>query len=270
VPFPNGGGTDGLGGIQGVAIVGQPIGVYYGTDYTRCGRARIVNAIDIDNTPGHCQGAPQGALYLGPDGQPVIDVDNEYVLGDPNPDWTGSVRTDLQIGKVSIGGLLDIRHGGVAYNGTKGALNEFGTGLNTAQGRDSPPVIIGKDYFPEFVPGPVAGPGVGVPVPLDESWWRGNASAFSGVTTPFIENGGFVKLREISLGYIIDRPWVARWLGFGSIELRVAGRNLVSWNNYDGVDPETSILGAASPVRGINYFNNPQTRSWVFTLVLNR
>jgi hypothetical protein len=79
-----------------------------------------------------------------------------------------------------------------------------------------------------------------------------------------------VKLREVSLGYLIDWPWVARALGFGSIELRVAGRNLVSWNHYDGVDPETSILGAASPVRGINYFNNPQTRSWVFTLTLNR
>jgi hypothetical protein len=36
------------------------------------------------------------------------------------------------------------------------------------------------------------------------------------------------------------------------------------------VDPETSLLGAASPVRGYNYFNNPQTRSWVFTVTLNR
>jgi hypothetical protein len=44
----------------------------------------------------------------------------------------------------------------------------------------------------------------------------------------------------------------------------------MSWNNYDGVDPETAILGAASPVRGIDYFNNPQTRSWVFSITLNR
>jgi hypothetical protein len=63
---------------------------------------------------------------------------------------------------------------------------------------------------------------------------------------------------------------VARSLGFSSIEVRVAGRNLVSWNNYDGIDPETAILGAGSPIRGINYFNNPQARSWVFTLTLNR
>jgi len=274
VPLPNVGGTNGLTGIQGVAIVGQPIGVYYGIDYVRCGRGETAHGIDIDHTAGHCLGAPTGALYIdstrGNAGQPVIDVDSQFVLGDPNPDWTGSVRTNFRIGKLSIGGLLDIRHGGVGYNGTKGALNEFGTGVNTAEGRDGPPVVIGKNYFPELVPGPVAGPGVGVPVPLDESWWRGNASVFSNIATPFIEDAGFVKLREVSLGYIIDQPWVARALGFASIELRVAGRNLVSWNQYDGVDPETSILGAASPVRGINYFNNPQTRSWVFTLTLNR
>jgi hypothetical protein len=270
VPLPNVGGTGGLGGIQAVAIVGQPIGVYYGSDYVRCGRGLTVSDVDIDNTAGQCQGAPKGALYLGSDGRPVIDTDSQSVLGDPNPDWTGSVRTNLRIGRLSIGSLLDIRHGGVGYNGTKGALNEFGTGLNTAQGRAGPPVVIGKDYSPELVPGPVAGPGVGVPVPLDETWWRGSASVFDFITTPFIEDAGFVKLREVSLGYVIDRPWVARALGFASIELRVAGRNLVSWNHYDGVDPETSILGAASPVRGINYFNNPQTRSWVFTLTLNR
>jgi TonB-linked SusC/RagA family outer membrane protein len=270
LPFPNGGGTNGLRGIQGVAIVGQPIGVYYGGDYVRCGRGSIVNDIDIDQTAGQCQGVPEGALYLGPDGEPVSDLDHQNVLGDPNPTWTGSVRTTFRFGKLAVGGLLDVRHGGVGYNGTKGSLNEFGTGLNTAQGRDGPPVVFGTDYLPQLVPGPVAGPGVGVPVPLDERWWRGKASGFSPVATPFIEDAGFVKLREVSLGYTIDRAWVARSLGFGSIELRVAGRNLVSWNNYDGVDPETAILGAASPVRGINHFNNPQTRSWVFTLTLNR
>ena len=270
VPLPNSGGTGGLGGLQGVVITGEPIGAYYGTDYVRCGRGETVDGVAIDHVAGECQGAPRGALYLGPDGEPVVSPDSQFVLGDPNPDWTGSLRTSVRVRKLSVAGLLDVRHGGVAYNGTKGALNAYGTGLNTAQGRDGPPVVIGADYFPELAPGRVAGPGVGVPVPLNEAWWRNKANVFVGVATPFIEDGGWVKIRELSLGYTLDQPWVARSLGFSSIEVRVAGRNLVSWNNYDGVDPETSVLGAASPVRGINYFNNPQTRSWVLTLTLNR
>jgi TonB-dependent SusC/RagA subfamily outer membrane receptor len=273
VPFPLSGGGNGAGlSVGGVAQVGQPIGAYRGTDFVRCGRGLIVNSIDIDNTAGQCQGAPAGALYIDASGYPQLDPNNTYILGDPNPDWTGSVRTNFRFGKLSVGGLLDIRHGGIAYNGTKGALNQFGTGLNTAQGRDGGPVIFGTNYQVNTISNDAAaGPGAGTAVPLNQDgWWQNGASVFFGPDVAFLEDGGFVKLREVSLGYTIDQPWVARTLGFSSIELRVAGRNLKSWNNYTGVDPETSLLGAASPVRGLNYFNNPQTRSWVFSLTLNR
>jgi len=280
-PFPLSGGGNGAGpAVGGSAKVGEPIGVILGADYVRCGRNLVINGIDIDNTPvagGGCGTFTPGALYIDATGYPTIDSQNDdYVLGDPNPKWTGSVRTNFRIGKVSVGGLLDIRHGGVAYNGTKGALNEFGVGLNTAQFRDAiaaggGTVVFGSTYQVNTIAhDAVAGPGAGMAVPLDESWWRGGASVFSGIDDAFLEDGGFVKLREVSLGYTFDSPWVGRSLGFSSIELRVAGRNLKSWNNYTGVDPETSLLGAGTPIRGFNYFNNPQTRSWVFTLTLNR
>jgi hypothetical protein len=86
----------------------------------------------------------------------------------------------------------------------------------------------------------------------------------------FIENAGFVKLREISLGYTLDAPWVNRLLGFRSVDLRLSGRNLVTWTKYTGIDPETSLLGPATSVRGIDYFNDPQVRSFVFSMTLNR
>jgi len=277
-PFPLSGGGNGAGpAVGGAAMVGQPIGVILGSDYVRCGRNLIINGVNIDQTAGECQGAPAGALYIDGSGYPQIDgSSSSYVLGDPNPKWTGSVRTNFRIGKLSLGGLLDIRHGGVAYNGTKGALNEFGVGLNTAQYRDAiaaggGTVIFGSTYQVNTIShDAVAGEGAGTAVPLDEGWWRGGASVFSGIDAAFLEDGGFVKLREVSLGYTIDQPWVSRTLGFSSIDLRVAGRNLKSWNNSTGVDPETSLLGAGTPIRGFNYFNNPQTRSWVFTLTLNR
>jgi TonB-linked SusC/RagA family outer membrane protein len=273
--FPLSGGGNGAGlQVGGVAQVGQPIAAYRGSDYIRCGRGLISDeGVDIDNTAGECQGAPAGALYLGPDGRPQIDVVDTYILGDPNPDWTGSVRTNFRFGKLSLGGLLDIRDGGIAYNGTEGALNQFGTSQRSSDFRDGDPVLFGQNYYtePEVLgEAGVAGPGVGVPTQLDQSWWQGGASVFSGIDRAFLYPGHFVKLREVAIGYTMDQPWVGRTLGFSSIELRVAGRNLVSWNDYPGVDPETSLLGAVSPVRGLNYFNTPQARSWVFSLTLNR
>ena len=273
--FPLSGGGNGAGlQVGGVAQVGEPIGAYRGSDYIRCGRGLTSEeGVDIDNTGGHCLGAAANAMYLGPDGRPQIDVAGTYILGDPNPDWTGSVRTNLRIGKLSIGGLLDVRAGGVAYNGTKGALNQFGTSQESSDYREGAPVRFGRDYYTsEEVLGTagIAGPGVDVPTQLDQSWWQGGASVFSGIDRAFLEPGHFVKLREVSVGYTFDQAWVGRTLGFNSIEVRVAGRNLKSWNDYTGVDPETSLLGAVSPVRGLNYFNNPQARSFVFTLTLNR
>ncbi|MEA2713416.1 MAG: hypothetical protein QOK27_1377, partial [Gemmatimonadales bacterium] len=121
-PFPFSGGTNGLG-VQGVAVQGQPLGVYYGSDYVRCGRGLVVNNLSIDNTAGECQGAPAGALYIDATGFPLLDAAGTYVLADPNPKWSGSLRTSVRVRKLSLGGLLDIRHGGKAYNGTRGALD---------------------------------------------------------------------------------------------------------------------------------------------------
>jgi hypothetical protein len=188
------------------------------------------------------------------------------VFGDPNPDWTGSVRTSFRLNKFTIGGLLDIRQGGDAHNGTKGALNHFGTSEESLK-REQGNFVFGESFYEHET---VAGPGAGAAVPLGESWFAGAGGIFNGPASQFVEDGGFVKLREVSVGYTFDQPWVSRLLGFSSMELRVAGRNLHTWTDYTGIDPETSVLGAASPVRGVDYFNNPQSRSYVFSLTLNR
>ena len=267
VPFPISGGNNGLTGIQAVAMKDQPLGVYYGTDFIRCGRGLTYAGIDIDNTAGQCLGAPAGALYIDSTGYPQADNAGNYVIGDPNPDWTGSVRTSFRIQKFSIGGLVDIRQGGVASNQTKGALNHFGTSKESQVMRDGGNFVFGETYFNEE---PVAGPGAGMAVPIGQAWFTGNGGIFNGPKSQFNESASFVKLREISVGYLFDSPWVNKVLGFSSMELRVAGRNLQTWTDYTGVDPETSLLGSASPARGFDYFNNPQSRSYVFSLTLNR
>jgi hypothetical protein len=155
----------------------------------------------------------------------------------------------------------------VNHNGTLGALNHFGTSKESQVRRDGGNFVFGDTYYGHET---VVGPGAGTPVPLGEAWFSGSGGIFNGPASQFVEDASFVKLREISLGYTFDQPWVSRLLGFSSMELRVAGRNLHTWTDYSGIDPETSVLGAASPVRGVDYFNNPQSRSYVFSLTLNR
>jgi len=87
---------------------------------------------------------------------------------------------------------------------------------------------------------------------------------------PFYENGSFVKLREISVTYTWADAFVQQKLGLASIDLRVGGRNLATSTKYTGANPEPSLGGADSPSMGVDWFSNPEPRSFVFAVTLNR
>ena len=59
-------------------------------------------------------------------------------------------------------------------------------------------------------------------------------------------------------------------LGLSSVVFRVAGRNLYTWTSYTGVDPESNLEGAGNLIQGVDWFGNPQARSLVFSIGLNK
>jgi TonB-linked SusC/RagA family outer membrane protein len=259
-----GGGT--FTGAVGSVTKGYAIGVLRGNDFAICGRGLVVGGVDIDAACG-ASGVASNALYIDATGHPVVDP-TDRVIADPNPDWLGSVNTALRFGKnLRLTGLLDIRHGGQVWNGTKGALYNFGTHSDTYI--RNTPVAYGTNYFVDRYP-TVAGPGAGKTFVVGQSWWQGEGGGFGDVSAQFIEPGGFAKLREIALAYTLDQPWIPNRLGFSSIDLRIAGRNLHTWTKYSGTDPEANLAGAAVLAEGIDYFNLPATRSLVFSVGLNR
>jgi TonB-linked SusC/RagA family outer membrane protein len=255
-------------GAVGAAVAGSHNGVLRGFDFARCGYGLVLG--DGTNVDSECGSAPRGALYLAADGFPRVD-ETTRIIADGNPDWTGSVRTNVTVfSRVHLSALLDIKRGGQIWNGTKGALTNFGT--HTATLNRDQTVQFGKNYMPAHpgASGPVGGPGVGVPVVLDQGWYQGDGSGFGSVSAQFVEDGSYSKLREVSIAYTIDNPGLLRGAGLSSIDLRLAGRNLYTWTKYSGIDPETNLGGAEVAIRGVDYFNNPQSRSFVFSVALNR
>lgn len=260
-------------GASGAAVKGSRVGVLRGDDFARCHydeASNVVDGIDI-NAVCTAAGAPNGALYIGADGFPIYDG-TQRVIADPNPTWTGGLRSSFNFRQFTLSGLLDVKRGGQVWNGTKGALTHFGThkvteirGESRTFGKDWPLGGAGPTNYP------VVGPGVGTAVVLDQDWFsNGLGSGFNGPSSQFMEDGSFVKLREVAVSYTLAFPAIRNSLGLSSIDLRVAGRNLGLWTKYTGIDPETNLAGAEVLVQGIDYFNNPQTRSVVFTIGLNR
>lgn len=242
----------------------HPFGVLFGDDFVRFGRGITVDGVNIDQA---FPNAAAGALYIGEDGFPAYDPQFR-VLGDPNPDWTAGIRSTFTVANnLTISGLLDISQGGQMWNGTKGALAFFGTSEFTEPFHgEGETRVFGESYLEDNA---VGGPGAGTPVKLDQNWFIANlGSGFTGPSSQFVEDASFVKLRDISVAYTFDQPLVKRF-GFNSLDLVVSGRNLRTWTDYTGIDPESNLT-AQSTGRGIDYFNNPQTRSYVITVNLNR
>ncbi|HEV8499266.1 MAG TPA: SusC/RagA family TonB-linked outer membrane protein [Gemmatimonadaceae bacterium] len=267
-----------------VAKVGYPLGVIRSEGWVRCG----ITSEDVMPTPAvaACAGKPKGTLYIDDGnngcaaaGMPCEDTDPR-VLGDPNPKWTGNAHSSFKFHKLELSALVDVRHGGLMWNGTKGALWSYGTHADTRNratctGAANSACTGNEHAFgdPDWYPGPVTGPGAGQKIPIGENWYRNSGLAacpFTGIDEPCLENAGFVKLREISVGMTFDQPWVSRLLGLSTMNVRVAGRNLRTWTKYTGLDPETNVAGPFEQVGAADYFNLPLTRSFVVTIGLNR
>ena len=98
-------------------------------------------------------------------------------------------------------------------NTTKGSLYNFGTHKDTEK-RD-----VNEVFGTDLLPGPVTGPGAGKPVMIGEAWYTGNGTANSNIVEEFAEDGGYTKLREISVAYAMDNAAVRR-MGLSSIDIR--------------------------------------------------
>jgi TonB-linked SusC/RagA family outer membrane protein len=259
---------------DGTTYYGYPIGVHYMDDFIRFGNGSISDeGYDIDNDPS--MGPFQnGDIYIGDDGYPQYDPQSR-VVGDANPDWTASFRNNIRIGDdLRISALVDVKAGGDAWNGTRGALYFFGTHADTEPyhgagqsrtfGQDCGDAWCG--HYSKFS---YAGPGLGTAVPIDLNWFRGNGSSFSGPASQTIEEADFVKLRDVSIAYTLrNQDWLSR-IGFSTIDIQVVGRNLKTWTDYSGIDPESNLNGQTLG-RGIDYFNNPQTRSFGVNFTITR
>jgi hypothetical protein len=245
----------GLGGFtsaNGAVYKGYPVPVIRGYDYVRFGRGIVYGGVDIDKT---YSGWKAGDLYIHTTGYPVQDPQIR-IIGDPNPEWTGSVRTTFTLfDELEISALFDINQGGDMWNGTLGALMYFGTAANTA---DRGANIVFAGY----------GPGAGKEVVKNQAYYQGVGSSFVGPSSANMEDGSYVKLREIALGYTLRNEFIKTWTGIGAIDIRLTARNLYTWTKYKGIDPETNLTGGTN-LRGLDYFNNPQTRTIILSLRFN-
>jgi hypothetical protein len=88
--------------------------------------------------------------------------------------------------------------------------------------------------------------------------------------SPYIEPAGFVKVRELTLSYLIPRSLTQGWAsGASNVRVSVSGRNLWMWSKYGGYDPEVSNFSDQNIGRFQDVTPYPPARSVFFSISAN-
>jgi len=237
--------------VSSRAVVGYPLGVLYGTG---------------------SKTKPDGSFDLNSNGFPQITSSPE-VLGDPNPDWRGGISLSMRYKKFRLNAVLEHSQGGDYSPRTLWVLRRFGTTQETADRTTLSQSLV--NYAGNTIASGTTVRGKvhdfgGGPVLLDESWYRTGIGGGFGDNQAYnfsIEDATFTKLRDLSLSYVIDSPAI-KSIGLNDIVLTATGRDLININKIDGVDPETNQYGVGA-AEGLDYFTNPQTKGFLFSLTIN-
>jgi hypothetical protein len=87
------------------------------------------------------------------------------------------------------------------------------------------------------------------------------------ISTRFLEDGSFMKLKNLSLAYDIPAPQLQR-LKLQAARITFSGINLITWTKYSGLDPESSSQGGLIS-GGLDFTPYPATRSYNLSLALS-
>ncbi|SDD82477.1 TonB-linked outer membrane protein, SusC/RagA family [Pricia antarctica] len=229
--------TSGHLGVDGSWVeAGNPIGVWRGYDYIGIFQSEE----EIANNASRSGDKPGYPQYRDVNGDGDITPDDYVIIGDPNPDFTWGINTTLNFKNFDVGVFFrgsqnfDVRNlqaselgdGVQKINQLSTILSDSWTPTNTDASR--PLIDANRDFANSY---------------RDSDY--------------FIEDGSFIRLQNVSLGYTI--PDIDKYLSRARIY--VSAQNLLTITDYSGFDPEVNNRGQDNLNRGDDYDAYPRART---------
>jgi len=209
-------------------VEGQPIGIFYGTYFARNADGTFI--LNTSSIPQTARGTQTSVL------NPTENLNNtgnvlRRVIGDPNPDYTASLVNEVSYKKWNFRAQLDAVQGVDVFNADFRTRQGVGNGKVAEQEQRG---ILPRGYISGIYA-------------IEE--WR-------------VDDGSFVKLRELSVSYNVGKVKF-----INNLSINFSGRNLISWDNYKGYDPEVNSGGQSTLLRGIDFGATPIPRTFSFGII---
>ena len=211
----------------------------------------------VDGAQFTDSGAYAGPNVVDANGDGQINQDDRVQLGNPAPDHYGGVSLNVQLFQnLRISGRAEYQVGQQVYNGTKRFATRFGN--NKTFNRLSSQLFGGGDAE-QLEPG--------------TSEYRQAANQYAELQTPdrlsasnFLEDADFLKIREIGVAYdftgLVDRFTAQSDLPVREFRVRLSGRNLFTFTDYSGPDPQVNQTGARTITQGTDFLTLQTPRTF--------
>jgi TonB-linked SusC/RagA family outer membrane protein len=205
---------------------GEPLGIIYGSKWVRSFEDLKKNPANANANPADYVVNPDGFLVLAanrgkPNEVPIRYADatgNQFQIGDVNPDFSWGWANNLRWKRFNMFALFDGVQGGDIYNFTKQWMYQDERHATQGMiGRAQEDKVALAFYSSGLYNGLVA-------------------------SDHFVEDGSYIKLRELSVSWEVPTNMVNRLTGGRGQGVRLAliGRNLYTWTDYTGFDPEVT------------------------------
>nr|WP_319571171.1 TonB-dependent receptor [uncultured Draconibacterium sp.] len=234
---------DGLDDIGSGWFLGEPIGVI--RDYKKVGiwqEDEIANGDHLDWDPIAKPGDVKVADISGPDGVPdgVITDDDRVVLGQKAPKWTGGLTNTFSYKNLTLNVFIQTVQGAMRNN------RHIGMASDELERRNS---------FAE----------IGYWTPENQSnEWRSLSKNSNPHGYGFPVKNNFTRIKDITLNYDVPQQLLNK-AGISALSVYLSGRNLYTFTNWIGWDPEERDTPRGWDKWDINY---PAVRTVVFGINL--
>ncbi len=198
---------------------------------------------------------PEGNIVCNEDGYPLVNTSKQLYIGNREPDFMLGVGSSFRYRDLSVGFLFDGRCGGDVVNITGSSLISNGQHHLLDKYRNREVVFKGVvqnadgSYSPNTTP-----------IILDQTFIN---TYFYPVSSNFIEDGSYIRLSYVTVGYDLSKLLVPNCPVKG-LNVTLTGRNLFLLTKYSGSDPQVTESGSSygSGSGGFDRYGVPKTRSF--------
>lgn len=206
----------------------------------------------------------------GPDGVPdgKINIHDQTFIGNPWPKLYGGFTNSFTYKDFELSVLLTYSYGNDIYN-YLASVNTNQNNINLSRNM----LVHAMDYArPATLPdGSIGLSNPDTDVPRISYGPNGNQTRF---TTKWVEDGSFIRLKNVSLGYNLPATLLARQKIVNNARIIVSAQNVATLTGYKGFDPEVGAYvgrdaSSGNQAQGLDYGRYPLTPIYSVNLVLN-